>query len=75
MRGMLWKILLEVDTRKAENEGVYERMREYALLRSSHIRQVWAPTRFYFVCFLKKKPIYTTIGKWPKYLKSGIEMA
>jgi len=40
MRGMLWKILLEVDTRKAENEGVYERMREYALLRSSHIRQI-----------------------------------
>ena len=61
MRGMLWKILLEVDTRKAENEGVYERMREYALLRSSHIRQVWPPTRFYFVCFLVKRNLPTQL--------------
>ena len=40
MRSKLWFILLDVETLKEEKEGVYVRMKEYALLRSPHIRQI-----------------------------------
>ncbi len=40
VRGGLWQILLEIDIRKKEQEGVYERMRNIARLHSPDIKQV-----------------------------------
>uniref|UniRef100_A0A452SU39 Rab-GAP TBC domain-containing protein n=1 Tax=Ursus americanus TaxID=9643 RepID=A0A452SU39_URSAM len=40
VRGQLWALLLDIETVKATNQGVYEKMKEQAQLFSKDIRQI-----------------------------------
>jgi len=40
VRGKLWNILLDLETVKIQHKGTYERMLQYALSSSPHIRQI-----------------------------------